>query len=75
MPGRFQVKCPICQQYFDRSVEEFVHFKNRYYHKRCFDQVDKIDIVKQKIYDLMREVLGDKYSQARISQQGLFLIG
>ena len=45
MPGRFQVKCPICQQYFDRSVEEFVHFKNRYYHKRCFDQVDKIDIV------------------------------
>lgn len=69
MPGRFQVKCPICQQYFDRSVEEFVHFKNRYYHKRCFDQVDKIDIVKQKIYDLMREVLGDKYSQARISQQ------
>lgn len=69
MPGKYQVKCPVCQNYFDRSVEEYVHFKNRYYHKKCFEQVDKDDVAKQKIYELMREVLGIQYSQPRISQQ------
>ena len=32
-------KCPICELSFDRDKCEFVHHKNRYYHKVCYDSM------------------------------------
>lgn len=35
------VKCPVCEEYFDRDEEEFVTYSKRHYHKSCFDTYKK----------------------------------
>lgn len=34
-----KTKCPICELMFDRDTCEFIHHKNRYYHKVCYDSM------------------------------------
>ncbi len=31
-------KCPVCNLFFNRDQVAFVHHKNRYYHKSCYDK-------------------------------------
>ena len=31
-------KCPVCNLFFNRDQVAFVHYKNRYYHKSCYDK-------------------------------------
>jgi hypothetical protein len=33
------VKCPGCSLFFDRDKIAFVQFKNRYWHKQCYDSM------------------------------------
>lgn len=68
MPSR-KVKCPVCGQLFQREETEYVQFKQRYYHKECYETLSKNEVIKEQIHTLMREVLGDEYNKARISQQ------
>lgn len=38
MAKRYRVKCPLCNEFFYREDEPFVEYKNRYYHKECFEK-------------------------------------
>ena len=69
MPKKGQVKCPVCGQMFMKDEIPNKHFKNRYYHIDCFEKVNKNEIVKEKIYEKMRRLLGDSFNQNRIAAQ------
>lgn len=32
-----KVKCPSCEIFFKRSEEDYIEFKNRYWHKSCYE--------------------------------------
>lgn len=56
------VKCPYCGQSFQREDIEFVQIGRRYAHKDCYDKV-------QQIHSLMKETLGESYSNTKINSQ------
>ena len=44
MTRKYAVICPHCKEKFFREDTEFVKYKNRYYHKECYDIVYKNNI-------------------------------
>lgn len=64
--AKHKVKCPSCEQYFYREDEECVKVNNRYYHKRCYDETTKDDIIIDSIHCKMRELCGNAYNKKRI---------
>lgn len=51
-------KCPVCQLMFDRDKCEFVHHKNRYYHKVCYDNImEKQQIDNKEQVDLENYIM------------------
>ena len=66
-------KCPGCALYFDRDKIEFVHLKNRYWHKTCSDaahsKLDQ-DVKDLKILeDYIMKLFKAEYIDARIRKQ------
>lgn len=67
------VKCPKCSIYFDRDVVPYVHEKNRYWHKECYDKT--IQSVTQEELDLRElegyilKLLKLDYMNARVKKQ------
>lgn len=63
------VKCPVCLEYFNRDKCEWEHYKNRYYHKECYKQIEEEDRMVQEIHEKMRMLLGSDYSQQKVNRQ------
>ena len=66
------VKCPYCNQYFRRSQEEFVHFRQRFWHKNCYNlQTGERNKEEQDRKELITyiEKLFNKKVDARILRQ------
>lgn len=61
-----KVKCPICEQVFDRDKEECVKIGNRYYHPEC---VTDNDIYIEKIFKLAKELWGDNLQFLKLKRQ------
>lgn len=38
------VKCPVCEERFNRNDVEFVPRSNRYYHVECFKKLDEVNV-------------------------------
>lgn len=69
MAKKPKVKCPVCQEQFYREDCDFETDGRRYYHKECFAQVEQDKIIVQEIHEKMRKLLGENYSQAKITRQ------
>lgn len=70
------VKCPHCGESFLREEEPFEIVGNRYFHKKCFDEIQKAKERKQeekeaknKIHDKMSQLCGGEYRANRINEQ------
>ena len=48
--------CPHCNKKFYREEEEYVKYKNRFYHKECYDIVAKEDNDKQALEDFIKKI-------------------
>ncbi len=55
-----EVKCPHCEKYFKKEEQEYVHQRNRYWHKKCFESANKEILVKQKLLDYIEKILYKK---------------
>lgn len=66
-------KCPICQLTFDRTKCEFVHLKNRYYHKVCYEQMEaertEEEKSKEELERYIMAMFNTTFINARIRQQ------
>lgn len=67
------VKCPSCGLTFDRDKAEFVHHKNRYYHKLCYDtMMSKVSQEQKDLQELeqyIMQLFKVDHINARIRQQ------
>lgn len=61
--------CPICKQSFDRDLEEFVFYKKRYYHKACFDTIDKDVRDREELEEYIRQVYNIEKMTPLINKQ------
>lgn len=67
------VKCLYCSQSFDREKVPFVKIKTRYAHQECYNnelkrkEESKTD--RDKLYDYIKEVYGDKANWPLITRQ------
>lgn len=62
------VKCPYCAIYFSRLKEEYVHEKNRYWHKACKEAEEKALAAEQELLNYIQKLLKKKID-AKINQQ------
>ena len=66
-------KCPICELSFDRDKCEFVHHKNRYYHKVCYDSMLSAKAQEEKdlaqLEEYIMKMFKETYVNARIRKQ------
>ena len=67
------VKCPYCNEYFDRLSEPFVKIGRRYAHETCYQKQNpdtiKQDIAKEDFYAYIKEKYGNDYPYVAISKQ------
>lgn len=56
MGRKYAVICPHCKKKFYREDEEFVKYKNRYYHKECFEVVNKDVVEKEKLEEFIKQL-------------------
>lgn len=52
-----RVKCPICGEQFYREDTPFLHIKNRYYHKSCYEAAEAQKTEEEKEYELLVEYI------------------
>lgn len=69
MAKQSAVKCPYCDCYFYREEEEFVKIGRRYAHKTCVDVQGQDDILKERIREKAKSVLGTAYVKTRVDKQ------
>lgn len=66
-------KCPVCELMFDRDKCEFVHHKNRYYHKVCYDSIMEKASMESKeqteLEEYIMKIFKTDYINARIRKQ------
>ena len=66
-------KCPICELMFDRDKCEFVHIKNRYYHKVCYDNMMATKTQEEKdlesLENYIKKLFKDDFINPRIRKQ------
>lgn len=66
-------KCPVCELMFNRDNCEFVHHKNRYYHKTCYDSMmaaktqDEKDL--KDLEEYIMKMFKETYVNARVRRQ------
>ena len=59
-----KVKCPHCGQFFDRTTEECVYYKRRYYHKSCYEEaIPQEELDKDSLFEYVKQV----YNAERVS--------
>lgn len=67
------VKCPVCGLFFNREQIAFVHHKNRYYHKTCYDRQVQQSVQDEKDLKSLEEyvvrLLGLDCINARVRKQ------
>ena len=66
-------KCPICELSFNRDKCEFVHHKNRYYHKVCYDSMLSAKAQEEKdlaqLEEYIMKMFKETYVNARVRKQ------
>ena len=67
--SKHTVKCPVCGEQFIREDVEYIHMKNRYYHKNCYEKMIADQETIENIHSKMRELCGDAYSKKRIDDK------
>ncbi len=60
MPSQAPVKCPVCEQRFLREEVIFVKYKNRYYHKSCFDNQEQESANREKLIKYIERLFHKK---------------
>lgn len=63
------VKCPYCEQRFDRNEEPAVLVGNRWYHSECLRRKELDTKYRKKIHEKVKNMCGSTYSSARINKQ------
>lgn len=53
---KYKVKCPFCEKFFYREDEEYEIYKNRFYHKECYDKIKKENDDKEKLEKFIKEL-------------------
>lgn len=64
-----KVKCPECGIYFIREEEDGVLYKNRWYHKKCYDTYWEIESVRLELIDFILPLFKIKSPGPRIYGQ------
>lgn len=68
-----KVKCPFCQQTFDREKEPFIKIGRRYAHLSCAEAQDKNILEeeknKEKFFQLVKTIYGSNYNFMMINKQ------
>lgn len=66
-------KCPVCELMFDRDKCEFIHHKNRYYHKSCYDSVTAAKTQEEQdlkdLEEYIMKMFKETYVNARVRRQ------
>lgn len=66
-------KCPVCELLFDRDKCDFVHHKNRYYHKVCYDSLTAAKTQEEKeskeLEEYIMKMFNETYVNARVRRQ------
>ena len=60
MTNERPVKCPACEQHFQRSITVFVKHKNRYWHKSCYEKEADKAKDKEKLLRYIEKLLRKK---------------
>lgn len=73
------VKCPYCQQNFDRDKEPFIKINSRRYaHKSCAEKQDEKVIQeesdKEQFFQYVKKIYGPNYNYVMINKQALSYI-
>lgn len=68
-----KVKCPHCSQTFDRDKEEFVQIKNRYFHKACYEELEKSKSVEEaslrELEKYIMKLFNEEFISAKVRTQ------
>lgn len=56
MARKYKVKCPLCGEYFYREDEPYKIYKNRFYHIKCYNELDKEELDKEKLEEYIKEL-------------------
>lgn len=63
------VKCPYCNEQFDRDSIEYVQVGRRYAHKECEEKHQQEQTVVQEIHKKMEHLCGSAYSKVKVNNQ------
>lgn len=63
------VKCPVCEERFDRDKIEYEKAGRRYYHIECYKKQQQKEIIVQKIHSKISSLCGSAYSKAKVDKQ------
>lgn len=63
-----KVKCPYCGQFFERA-EDSVCYKNRWYHKHCYDMFWEVESVRLELIDFILRIFKLKSPGPKIYAQ------
>lgn len=69
MTRKYAVICPYCKEKFFREDTEFVQYKNRYYHKKCYDIINQDNIEKEKLEDTIKKLFNIEALSPLIKKQ------
>lgn len=61
------VKCPICNESFDRGLEEFVLIGRRYAHKKCFEKQESLKTQEEKDKEKLEQYILKLFNETKIS--------
>ena len=63
------VKCPFCEQYFNKDKTDFVFKKNRYWHKECFEEKYPNEEEKEELREYIKKLLNIEQLTPLINKQ------
>ena len=67
------VKCPYCEQMFDRNSEDFIKVGRRYAHKKCQEKYEESATEEEKeykkLYYFTKELFGNQFNYVLVKQQ------
>lgn len=61
-----KVKCPTCNEVFDRDKVECIKIGNRYYHPKCVQDKDEYIV---KIFDYAKKLWGEQLQFVKLKNQ------
>ncbi len=69
MTGKgYFVKCPVCENKFDRSVVNSVKINNRYYHEKCAEEKQKLQNDKEELIKFIQKCIGQEVNKKITNQ-------